>query len=77
MTSQITIGSRVRTGVYVCGEWVPMWLGVVIAQSSDLSTSQVDSGSLHGAAPWVHWESTSHLRLDPESQQQEREVERG
>jgi hypothetical protein len=61
----IKVGDKVRTGVYVMGEWKPMASGFVVAQSCDGSVSDVDIGSLHGAAPWIHKEVTSHLRLMP------------
>lgn len=61
----IKIGDRVRTGVYVIGEWKPMWLGMVIDQSDDGSSSKVDIGSMHGCRAIINWEQTSHLRKEP------------
>jgi len=61
----IAIGDRVRTGVYVIGEWRPMWLGIVVDQSEDGTISKVDTGSMHGCAPRLCWEQTSHLRAEP------------
>ena len=58
----INVGDKVQTGVFVAGEFVPTFTGTVVKQSPDGSTSQVDVGSLHGAAPRLHWEATSHLR---------------
>lgn len=68
MTDRITVGSKVQCGVYVLGEYVPTYAGVVVKQSSDGSVSQVDCGSLHGGAPWLVWEATEHLRLVEDSQ---------
>lgn len=62
------IGDRVRTGVFVAGEWRPSSVGIVVAQSPDKTLAQVDIGSLHGAAPWLLWEQESHLRLEPEGE---------
>lgn len=62
--SEIRIGSRVRTGVYVNGEWHPSYSGIVVAQSPDGTVSDVDVGSLHECQPWIHKESTSHLRME-------------
>ena len=61
----IKIGDKVRTGVYVIGEWKPMWLGEIVDQSSDGSSSKVDIGTIHGCAPRTQWEQTSHLRAEP------------
>lgn len=66
MADSIKVGDRVRTGVYVIGEWHPMSLGIVVAVSTDGSTAMVDVMSLHGGAPWLRTEMTSHLRLEPE-----------
>ena len=62
----IKVGDRVRTGVYVCGEWKPTELGIVVDQSNDRTLSWVDTMSLHGGAAWVHLERTDHLRPEPE-----------
>ena len=61
----IQVGSRVRCGVYVGGVWRPSSLGIVVSQSFDGTVSGVDVMSLHGGAPWVHQQATSHLRLEP------------
>ena len=62
MSDRIKIGDKVCTGVYVLNEWRPMQTGIVVAQSFDGSTSDVDVMSLHGGRPWVLKEATSHLR---------------
>ena len=67
MSNEIKVGDRVRTGVYVLGKWVPMSLGVVTDMSLDKSTALVDVMSLHGGAPWIHREQTSHLRKEPDN----------
>lgn len=61
-TNEIKVGDKVRVGVYVLNEWRPMGTGIVVSQSSDKSVSGVDMMSLHGGAPWVRQEVTSHLR---------------
>ena len=58
----VRIGDKVRTGVYVNGEWCQMQTGMVVAQSFDGSVSDVDIMSLHGGRPWVVKESTAQLR---------------
>lgn len=63
----IRVGDRVRTGVYICGEWKPAFLGIVVDQSFDGTISSVDVMSLHGGRPRIHLETTSHLRLDEET----------
>jgi hypothetical protein len=60
----IQVGDIVRTGVYVMGEWKPSYLGVVVSQSADGSVSDVDVGSIHKCAPWIHKTITSQLRLE-------------
>lgn len=69
MLSPIVIGSLVRTGVYVLGEWKPMFLGKVRSISSDQTLAEVDVMSLHGGAPRVHLEQISQLRLEPNEAQ--------
>lgn len=64
MTKEISVGSVVRTGVYVIGEWRPMWLGTVTAMSDDGTLATVDVGTMHGCARNEHVEQTSHLRLE-------------
>ncbi len=61
----IKIGDKVRSGVYVLNEWRPMHTGIVVSQTADGSVSGVDRMSLHGGAPWVVQEQTSHLRKIP------------
>lgn len=60
----VVVGDRVRTGVFVCGEWVGMSLGIVVGQSSDGSVSSVDIMSLHGGSPRIQYEQTGHLRKE-------------
>jgi hypothetical protein len=57
------VGDRVRTGVYVCGEWKGMYLGI-ITRRIDAQLVEVDVGSLHGCKPWKHIEQESHLRME-------------
>ena len=63
----IKIGDKVQCGVYVLGEWKPTNTGIVVSQTSDGSVSGVDRMSLHGGAPWVVQEATSHLRTLPDN----------
>lgn len=65
MMEQIKVGDTVQTGVSVLGNWVPMSVGIVVSQTSDRSVSGVDIMSLHGGAPWVIQEQTTHLRKVP------------
>jgi hypothetical protein len=58
----IKVGDKVRTGVYVIGEWRPIGCGVVVSQSDDGSVSVVDKMALFGGAPWCVQEATSNLR---------------
>ena len=58
------IGDVVRTGVYVCGEFKPMWLGRIVNISNDGTLALVDKGTMHGCAPIKHWEQISHLRKE-------------
>ena len=58
------IGDRVRTGVYVLNEWVPMALGIVTNVSSDGASVEVDIMSLHGGAPWKQWRAATDVRSD-------------
>jgi hypothetical protein len=62
MTDEIRVGSRVRCGVYVLGEWVPMHVGIVTRDHGD-GSYDVDRMSLHGGAAWVHRER--NVRLEP------------
>lgn len=64
MGEQINVGDRVRIGVWVCGEWKPMSLGVVTAISNDSTLASVDVMSLHGGRPWVRTEQIGHLRKE-------------
>ena len=66
MYEPIKVGEKVRTGVYVCGECKPMWLGMVTGLSSDGAVASVDIGSMHGCAPNMRLEQTGHLRREPE-----------
>lgn len=61
METNIT-GKRVETAVFVCGERVPMHVGIVVADDES-GACKVDIGSLHGAAPWIVFEAKSHLRV--------------
>jgi hypothetical protein len=61
----INIGDRVRTGVYVMGEWRPSSSGIVVSKSSDGTLADVDIMSLHGGRPWVRTEQISQLRKEP------------
>lgn len=70
--SEIKVGSTVRTGVYVCGEWRGMWLGKVEGVSSDGMVATVDIGSMHGCAKNIVFEQVSHLRLESEASKEER-----
>jgi hypothetical protein len=63
MSNEITVGSRVRSNVYVLGKRVPMQVGIVTEVRDGCCA--VDIMSLHGGAPWVVWEATSHLTLEP------------
>jgi len=76
MSSEIVIGSVVRTGVYVCGEWRPMWLGTVTGISNDETLATVDIGTMHGCAPNVRLEQKSHLRLEPPNAAVQRRLRR-
>lgn len=61
---EIKVGDRVRTGVYVCGEWKPMSVGIVTGISNDGTLASVDVMSLHGGRPWVRTEQVGHLRKE-------------
>ena len=65
MVEQIRVGDRVRTGVYVLGDWKPCSVGYVVSVSNDGILAEVDVMSLHGGAPWVRLEQISHLRKEP------------
>lgn len=67
MYEPIKVGDKVRTGVYVCGEWKPMWLGMVTGMSHDGTLASVDVGTMHGCAPRVHTEQVSHLRHESDA----------
>lgn len=62
MEPRIKIGDKVQCGVFVCNEWQPTAVGIVVDKTSDGSCCAVDVMSLHGGAPWVRWEATTHLR---------------
>lgn len=55
------VGDKVHTGVFVCGEWMPVCVGRVV-QIVDDQLINVDVMSLHGGAPWVKLEQASHCR---------------
>ena len=59
------IGDRVTTGVYVCGEYIPMSEGIITRRIND-ELVEVDIMSLHGGRPWLRTEQESHLRLTVE-----------
>lgn len=67
MRRAIKAGDRVRTGVYVCNEWRPMWLGEVTSISADGSLATVDIGSMHGCAANMILEATWDLRHEQEA----------
>lgn len=58
----IKIGDKVVTGVFVLGEFKPVYTGIVVAQNCDGTVSDVDVGSITGGRPWIHKESTCLLR---------------
>jgi hypothetical protein len=60
--TEITVGDKVETAVFIGMERKPMSIGIVVSQSADKSLSDVDIMSLHGGAPWVVTEATIHLR---------------
>ena len=62
----IKVGDKVMTGVFVLGRFQPMSPGIVTAQTPDGTVSDVDVMSLHGGAPWIRKEATSHLQLIPQ-----------
>lgn len=62
--NNMKVGDVVRTGVYVCGEFRPMWLGTVVDISNDEALALVDTGTMHGCARRAHWEQISHLRKE-------------
>ena len=57
----MTVGDKVQIGVYVCGEWKPIRVGI-ITRVIDAQLVEVDVGTLHGCSPWKHIEQLSHLR---------------
>ena len=59
------VGDRVRTGVYVCGEWKGCELGIV-TRVVDSGTIEVDVMSLHGGRPWIKLERADHCQLEME-----------
>lgn len=75
LEGQIRLGDKVRTGVFVNGEWRPGSPGFVVSQTADGSISGVDIMSLHGGAPWVLQERTDHLRKEPVASKLGDEVE--
>jgi hypothetical protein len=65
--SKIRVGDKVRIGVYVCGEFKPMGLAIVV-EDVDAHLCKVDKMSLHGGAPWITLEQKSHLRKEPKAE---------
>jgi hypothetical protein len=65
--SVIRVGDKVRIGVYVCGEFKPMSLAIVV-EDVDAQLCRVDKMSLHGGAPWITLEQKSHLRKETQAQ---------
>ncbi len=59
----MNVGDKVRTGVYVCGEWKGMQIGIITRRIND-QLVEVDIGTLHGCAPWTRIEQESHLRVE-------------
>ena len=58
----IKIGDKVQTGVFIMDDFIEMYSGIVVGQSPDGTISDVDVMSLHGGAPWIKKEQTTHLR---------------
>lgn len=56
------IGERVRTGVYVCGEFRPMVDGIIVAVHNGYC--DVDVMSFRGGAPWVRSYTYGELRRE-------------
>lgn len=55
------VGDKVHTCVFVAGVRQKMSAGIVTAIHS--GWCEVDVMSLHGGAPWIRFESNSHLVL--------------
>jgi hypothetical protein len=60
---EIRVGDKVRIGVYVCGEFRPMSLAIVV-EDIDSQLCRVDKMSLHGGAPWITIEQKAYLRKE-------------
>lgn len=60
---RLTVGRRVRSGVWVGGTWQPMALGIIVAVHSGYC--DVDIMGLHGGAPWVVQYTNTSLREEP------------
>lgn len=61
----ITVGSKVTTGVYVCGKFVAMQTGCLVKSiSDDSSVAQIDIAAGTGCGAIMRNEAISHLRLD-------------
>lgn len=58
----ITVGSRVRSHVFVCGDRVPMHCGIVVHDYGD--TCDVDRMTLHNGQPWIVRETKSNLTVE-------------
>lgn len=56
------IGELVRTGVYVCNEFVPMALGRIVSVHDGYC--DVDVMGLWGGEPWIQSHHISHLRSE-------------
>lgn len=55
-------GKKVETCVFVNGERIPMYRGIV-TRDDDSGACEVDIGSPNGAAPWLVFENKAHLRV--------------
>jgi hypothetical protein len=60
---RLTVGRKVRSGVWVGGTWQPMALGIIVAVHSGYC--DVDIMGLHGGAPWVVQYTNTSLRAEP------------
>lgn len=68
----LKVGDTVQVIGYVCGKQYKAHLATIAWLSDDGSVAKTDRGSLHGRAPWLTYEATSHLEkvvdkmFDPE-----------
>lgn len=60
--NQFKFGDKVQTGVFVCGEFKPTFVGIVTRVIDD-QLIEVDVGSLHGCQPWKKIEQSSHCTI--------------